>query len=131
MPYKVGLPPSRGLPRLKGSLLISNKPVIPVSSGDEDPILTLNQWYPIFKELHRKVVAETPNFDYLWLKEHRPDLYQAISVKEAELDSLRDARLSEIMAIIREWRTLILKSEFKRMEANKPQPQQGDLNLKR
>ena len=79
--------------------------------------------------MHLKVVAETPNFDYLWLKEHRPDLCQAIKVKEAELDGLQEAKLSEVITIMREWRTLILKGEFERMEADKPQPEQNKLNV--
>jgi len=83
-------------------------------SGEDDPILPLEAWYPVFKELHRKVVAETPHFDYLWLKEHRPDLYQAIKAKENELDALGPAPLSQVMAIMREWRGLILKAEFDR-----------------
>ncbi len=41
MPYKVGLPPEQRPPQLKGDSLISKKPVIVVSSGDQDPILTL------------------------------------------------------------------------------------------
>ncbi len=103
--------------------------------GQEDFILSPGQWYPHFRDFHHKVIAETPNFDYLWVSEHRPDLYQAIKVKEAELDALKDARLSEVMAIIREWRTLVLRAcfeqrEFERIEVNKPQSLQGSLNLK-
>ena len=83
-------------------------------SGEDDPILSLDAWYPVFKEFHHRVVIETPNFDYLLLKEHRPDLYQAIKVKEAELDSLRDVRLSEVTAIMHEWRTLVLQVCFEK-----------------
>ena len=79
---------------------------------EEDPILTPNQWYPDFRDFHHKVIAETPRFDYLWLKEHRPDQYQAIRAKESELDAIQEARLSVVMAIIRQWRELVLKSEL-------------------
>ena len=65
---------------------------------EEDPILTPKQWYPDFRDFHHKVIAETPNFDYLWLKEHRPDPYQAIKAKENELDAIQEARLSEVLA---------------------------------
>jgi len=83
-------------------------------SGEDDPILPLEAWYPVFKELHRKVIAETPDFDYLWLKQHRPDLYQAIRAKESDLDAIQEARLSVVMAIIRQWRELVLQAEFER-----------------
>ena len=84
-----------------------------------DPIVSIYQWYPDFRDFHHKVIAETPDFDYLWLKTHKPDLYQTIRAKENALDDLRDARLSEIMAIMREWRGLILQAEFERRRANK------------
>ncbi len=84
--------------------------------NEEDPTLMPNQWYPDFRDFHHKVIAETPDFDYLWLKTHKPDLYQTIRAKENALDDLRDTRLSEIMAIMREWRGLILQAE---MEATK------------
>ena len=102
---------------------------------DDDPIVPVAAWFPEFHVFHRKVIAETPSFDYLWLKEHRPDLYRDLKTKEVELDALKDARLSEVMAIIREWRELVLQGcfeqrELQRMEASKPQPQQGDLKLR-
>ena len=104
-------------------------------SGEDDPILPVEAWYPVFKEFHRKVVHENCDFDYGWVRVHRPDLYQAIKAKESELDALQEARLSEVMAIIREWRELVLQacfeqSELQRTEANKPQTQQGNLKLR-
>ncbi len=98
--------------------------------ASDDPILPVEAWYPVFKEFHLKVVHETRDFDYGWVRANRLDLYRSLKEKEAELDSLRDARLSEVMAVMREWRILILKSEFERMEANKPQPEQRDLKLR-
>jgi len=80
----------------------------------DDPILTPHQWYPHFRDFHHKVIAESPGLDYGRLREHWPDLHQAISAKENELDALGSARLSEVMAIIREWRELFLKAEFER-----------------
>ena len=81
---------------------------------DDDPVLPVEAWYLGFKELHRKVISESPNFDYGWLRANRPDLYRAIRGKENGLDALQEARLSEVMAIMREWRELILKAEFER-----------------
>jgi len=79
---------------------------------EEDPILTITQWYPHFRDFHHKVIAETPN--YGWLRANRPDLYQAVKAKENELDAIQEARLSEVMAIVRQWRELVLKAEFER-----------------
>ncbi len=88
-------------------------------SGEDDPILPLEAWYPVFKELHHRVLSETPNFDYLWLKEQRLELYQGIKAKENGLDSLKEARLSEVMSILGQWRELVLKAEFEQRRANK------------
>ncbi len=82
--------------------------------AEDDPALAPEHWYPYFRDLHHKVIEETPNFDYLWLKEHRPDLYQTIKVKEDELDALQEAKLSEVMAIVRQWRELVLQAQFER-----------------
>ena len=114
MPYKVELPPKRSDSRLTGDSLISKIPVRPVRTGKEgpedDPIVPVWAWFPEFHAMHLKVVT----VDYLWLKEHRPDLYQAIKAKENGLDALKEARLSEVMVIVRHWRELVLKAEFER-----------------
>jgi len=81
---------------------------------EEDPILTPKQWYPDFRDFHHKVIAETVDFNYGWLRANSPDLYQAIKVKEDELDALQEAKLSEVMAIVRQWRELVLQAEFER-----------------
>lgn len=78
-------------------------------SDEDDPVVSFVQWYLIFHELHVKVVHETPNFDYLALKEQNPELYREIKTKENELDVLGDARLSEVMSLVRQWRELILR----------------------
>ncbi len=52
MPYKVGLPPEQSFPKTTGVSPISNKPVIPVSSGDrksksveaEDNLSSIRAW---------------------------------------------------------------------------------------
>jgi len=84
-----------------------------------DPILTPDQWYPHFRDFHHRVIKETPDFDYGWLRANRLDLYQLIKTKEEELDALGEARLSQIMAIMREWRELVLKAEFERTKSSK------------
>ncbi len=84
--------------------------------NEEDPILTPEQWYPEFHRFHVQVVQETPDLDWQWLREQQPDLHKSIKDKENELDALGEARLSEVMEIMREWRALILQAE---MEATK------------
>lgn len=79
-------------------------------SANDDPILTLDQWYPEFRAFHHHVVDETPDLDFIWLRQNRPDLYRAIKVKESEIDALQSTRLSEVMAIMRAWRDLILRA---------------------
>jgi hypothetical protein len=76
-----------------------------------DPLLTLDNWYPEFQRFHRKVVLETPSFDYVRARQQQPELYKRIKAKEAELDALQEARLSKVMTIMHEWRELILRAE--------------------
>jgi len=91
----------------------------------EDPILTTEQWIPYFRDLHHKVIKETPDFDYGWLQVNRLDVYRAIKAKENELDALQEARLSEAMAIMREWRGLILQAESERQRTDEQKNKQA------
>jgi hypothetical protein len=79
-------------------------------------MLSVEDWYSPFQKFCREVYAETPDFNCLWLKENRVDLYRRIKDKENEIDALKAARLSEVMAIMREWRELVLRAEFERRE---------------
>ena len=80
----------------------------------DDIVLSLEQWYPHFRDYHHRVVSESPDFDYRWLHQNKPNLFQAIKLKEKEIDALRSARLSQVMALLREWRELVLTAEFER-----------------
>jgi hypothetical protein len=84
------------------------------SEPADDPILSVEQWYPEFHRFHMAVVGETPDFDYCWLRDVRPDLCHLIKAKEDQIDALGTARLSEVMTIMREWRGLVLKAELDR-----------------
>lgn len=86
---------------------------------DDDPLLGPGGWYPEFHSYHESVVKETPNFDYILLRQRNPDLYREIKVKENEIDMLQGARLSEVMALVREWRGLILKADFEQRRAER------------
>ena len=82
-----------------------------------DPTLTPDQWYPHFQDFHHKVIAETADFDYGWLRDNRVELYQAIKAKESALDALGEAQLYEVMQVMGDWRGLILRAESERFEA--------------
>jgi len=82
--------------------------------NEEDPILTPEIWIPHFRDFHHRVIAETADFDYGWLRTNRPDLYQHIKTKENELDGLQEARLSQVMEMMRQWRDLVLQAENER-----------------
>jgi len=81
---------------------------------EDDPILPAGQWYSEFHRFHVQIAQENPDFDRLWLKQYRPDLYQAIRAKENEIDALQEAKLSQVVAIMGQWRRLVLKAEFER-----------------
>jgi len=104
--------------------------ILEALNPEDDPMLTPDHWYLEFHHFHLEVVRSTPDLDWEWIREHRSELFEAIRQKEDKLERLGDARLSEVMAIMGEWRGLILKAEFERFEASKAQPDQGDLDLK-
>ncbi len=65
--------------------LREHKEEVKLFLNEEDPILTPEQWYPEFHRFHVQAVQETPNLDWQWLREQRPDLYTGIKDKENEL----------------------------------------------
>lgn len=81
-------------------------------SAQDDPVLDPEQWYPEFHRFHMAVVHETPDFDYGWVRQNNPHLYRHIKAKENKIDALSVAKLSQVMALLREWRELILTAEF-------------------
>jgi len=99
--------------------LRANKKEVELFLNGEDPTLTLEQWYPHFRDLHHKVIEETLDFDWQWLREQRPVLFQSIRDKEAELDRLGDARLSKVVEIMAEWRGLVLQAEMEVTKADR------------
>ena len=78
----------------------------------DDPKISVDAWYPTFHQMHVAVVAESPDFDYRELKQQNLELYSEIKAAEARIDALEEARLSEVMEIMTEWRGLILKATF-------------------
>src|SRR5262245_575311 len=84
----------------------------------DEPVIQPADWYPEFHHFHKAVVIETPDFDYRWVRGNRPELHVAIQAKEDAIDALGSARLSEVIAIMREWRNLILlaEAEFRKIQ---------------
>jgi len=81
---------------------------------DGDPILTPAEWYPEFHRFHVEVVRSTPDLDWGWLREERPELHSAIKRIEDTTDDLGNARLSDVLSFMRSWRDLILQAESER-----------------
>ena len=90
--------------------------------AEDDPILTPEQWYRDFHAFHAQVVRDTPNLDWGWVREHRPELFKAIKAKEDELEALGNARFSVVMGLLNDWRGLVLKAEFERVESLEADP---------
>ena len=80
----------------------------------EDPTLTPAEWWPEFHRFHVEVVRSTPDLDWGWLRKDRPELYAAIKAIEDTIDGLGDARLSDVLSLMRDWRDLILQAESER-----------------
>jgi hypothetical protein len=94
--------------RRRDTCLETGAGVVPV----DDPVVSPDQWFPSFREFHHNVVCESPDFDYGELRKQNLNLYRRIKVKENEIDALGSARLSDVMALMREWRELILRACF-------------------
>jgi len=88
----------------------------------EDTVLSVAEWYPHFRDFHQRVTAEYPDFDYVWMRQNRPDLYRAMKAKENELDALQEARLSEVMAIMEAWRELVIRADREKKVPDSEQP---------
>ena len=65
----------------------------------DDPVLSLREWYPILHRLHMNVVAETKDFDYGWIKKHRPELYRRVKELENQIDAMEHAQLSAVISV--------------------------------
>ena len=80
----------------------------------QDPILIPGEWWPEFHRFHVEVVRSTPDLDWGWLRRDRPQLFGSIKAIEDRIDGLGDARLSDVLSLMRDWRDLILQAESER-----------------
>ena len=83
---------------------------------EDDPYLPVKAWFPVFAELHRRVVQESRDFDYGWTRQNNPELYRGIKNLEDQIDGLGDARLSKVMDLVGRWRSLVLRGVQEQME---------------
>lgn len=86
---------------------------------ENDPVLSLEVWYPVFHQLHLRVASETKGFDYRWVKDNRPKLHRRIKTIEDRIDALQEVRLSTVLSTMREWRELVLKAYFEQRETKR------------
>ncbi len=60
------------------------------------------------------MVRSTPELDWGWVRGDRPQLFASIKAIEDRIDGLGDARLSDVLNLMRDWRDLILQAESER-----------------
>jgi hypothetical protein len=84
-----------------------------------DPVVPVDAWLPIFHEWRCSLIPDAP--DYIFLREHNPELYHELKALERKTDALQDAKLSEVMNLLTEWRQLVLKACFEQREREKAQ----------
>ena len=87
----------------EAACLATEEPTTPA----DDPILTVDQWYPEFRNLHRATIAECGDFDYDEAKKNQPKLYTDIKNIENRIDAIDEVRLSVVVSLMREWRHLL------------------------
>src|SRR5262249_39757360 len=91
---------------------------------EDDPILTFDQWCEPYDDFHQRVV-QTFDIDRQWLMQNQPQLYSLIKSREHELDTLGDARLSQLLKSIGDWRALIERAYCEQKEWERKQINQG------
>ncbi len=73
-----------------------------------DPIVNHEIMMDEFRQLQNRIIgSDLKDFDYLWLKEHRFELYATIKTKENEMEASEGKPLSVLLALIREWIDLV------------------------
>lgn len=99
--------------------LRSRKAEVRAMLSESDPVLSVDAWFPVFSVYVHQVIDQSKNFDLGWVRENRQELYCALKNKEAEIDALQEAQLSTVMALVQQWRDLILRGEFEQRKAEK------------
>ncbi len=98
--------------RLKGGkTLEARRPI----EAEDDPILSVDEWLPIFLDYHQKVTRRVADCDiWGWSRVKRPELYRQLKAAESDIDNLSESsvRLSKVMKAIRRWRDLVLRVQF-------------------
>jgi len=103
------------------------------TQNESDPILTVNQWLPEYltfrKDLYQRVKDTA-----IWAKNPAvtPILYVQLKEIEAELDALKEARLSEVMELLERFQEVVLHIQFEHSHSSRKwccrKPEQGKLD---
>ena len=80
-----------------------------------DPPVSSIHWRPVVRDYMTDV---STSFNLVMLIHHNPELYGRIKSTEQKLDAMNAAPMSEILPVVTQWRTLILKAEFEQRSAN-------------
>ena len=98
--------------RLKGgNTFEARRPI----EAEDDPVLSVDAWLPIFLDYHRKVTRQVADSDiWGWSRIERPELYKQLKAAESDIDNLSESsvHLSEVMKAIRRWGDLVLRVQF-------------------
>jgi len=105
--------------RLKGGKTFEARRPI---EAEDDPVLSVDEWLPIFLDYHRKVTRQVADSDiWSWSRIKRPELYKELKAAESDIDNLSKSpvHLSKIMKAIRRWGDLILQIQNEQNQRNK------------
>jgi len=88
--------------------------------AQDDPILPVDAWLPDYLIFRKEVYRQVKDSD-IWgyARTKKPELYAELKKVEAKMDTLKDARLSRVMELLRQWRDLILKIQFEHIRAER------------
>ena len=93
--------------------------------GDKDPIISPREWYSDFHRFHERLVLRARISTAGFSRRPISPLYGEIKNLEDQIDALGPARLSEVMAMLREWRKLILTAYFEQRQGKKGRMMEG------
>jgi len=88
--------------------------------AEDDPILSVDEWLPEYLAFRKKVYQQVKDAN-IWgyARTEKPELYAKLRAAEAKLDGPSDARLSEVMELLGQWRAVMLQIQFEEVRAER------------